>query len=111
MEFNKCMHESMENHRATLENMIEAEKILSKYMSDKHNTDSWLLDTIKNILESEETVMQDHGLKFENPKAAAKFNSKLLKKYNYDYSAMVKDHPNSTITPGSEFRKPEILEK
>ena len=26
MEFNKCMHESMKNHRATLENLIEAEK-------------------------------------------------------------------------------------
>ena len=84
LEFGKFMHGSMENHRAKLENMVEAERMLSKYMNEKHNTDSWLLDTIKNILESEEIVMKDHGLKFENTKAAAKFNSKLLKKYNYD---------------------------
>ena len=34
-----------------------------------------------------------------------------MKKYNYDYSKLVADHPNSTITPGSEFIKPAILEK
>ena len=55
--------------------------------------------------------MQDHGLIFENTKSAAKFNSTLLQKYDYNYSNLVADHPNSTITPGSEFRKPEILEK
>ena len=80
-------------------------------MNNKHNTDSWLFDTIKSILESEETIMKDHGLQFENTKAGAKLNNKLLKNYNYNYSALVKDHPNSTNTPGSKFRKPEILEK
>ena len=105
------MEESMKNHREKLENMVETEQMLSKYMNEKHNTNSWLLDTIKEILASEEIEMKDHGWKFENTKAAAKFNSNLLKKYNYNYETLVKDHPNSTITPGSEFRKPELLEK
>ena len=55
--------------------------------------------------------MKDHGLMFENTKSAAKYNSNLLKKYGYNYEALVNDHPGSTITPGSEFRNPRLLEK
>ena len=80
-------------------------------MNKLHKSDSWLLDTIRDIFASEETEMRDHGLDFENMKKAAKHNSKLLRKYDFDYGKLVADDPDSTITPGSEFRKPEILEK
>lgn len=48
--------------------------------------------------------MQDHGLVFDCTKTAAKYNSKLLKKYGYDYGKLVAAHPNSVISMGSEFR-------
>ena len=105
------MQQSIQGQREKRENMVETEKILSKYMNKKNNTNSWLLDTIKEILESEDIPMKDHGLMFENTKSAAKYNSNLLKKYGYNYEALVNDHPGLTITPGSEFRNPRLLEK
>ena len=80
-------------------------------MNKSSQSNSWLLKTIREILNSDNDTIQDHGLHFANIKAAAKHNYSLLKQYGYDYAKLVADHPNSTITPGSEFRKPDILEK
>ena len=111
LNFEHEMDDSLEKHRDKIIDLVRAEKMLSKFMNESTKSYSWLLKTIQEILHSEETVMQDHGLQFENTKTAAKHNSKLLEKYNYNYAKLVAAHPNSTITPGSEFRKPEVLEK
>ena len=107
----ETMYGTMEEHRDKIMDVMKAEKMMSGFMNNTIKSDYWLLDTIREILDSDEVEMQDHGLLFENTKTAAKHNSKLLKSYDYNYKNLVQNHPNSTISPGSEFRKPEVLEK
>ena len=54
--------------------------------------------------------MLPHGIDFSNTKTAAKTNDKLFKNYNYDFDTIVRDHPSSVISNGSEFRTPDVLE-
>ena len=79
-------------------------------MNAVSNSPSWLLKTISAILDRDDIPMKDHVLHFANTKIAAKYNSNLLKKLCYNYSKLIAAYSNSTISPGSEFRKPALLE-
>ena len=85
--------------------MEEATKTLSKFLNNSLNSsDSWLITQIKQILALEEVTPKKHKFVFENNREAAKLNTKIIKKYKYDFIKACEKQKDSIVTPGSEFR-------
>ena len=85
--------------------MEKATKILSKSFDDKiDSNNSWLICQIKQILALEEVTPEMHKFSFSNDRNSAKINTKIIKKYKYNFVRACNKQKNSIVTPGSEFR-------
>ena len=66
--------------------MEKANSLICKYKDNQYmktnpnSPRSWLMGTIKNIIESTDKIMLPHKYNFMNNREAAKYNTKLLKK-------------------------------
>jgi len=91
--------------------MEEGAKTLSKSFNDNspHPTLSWLMQQIQLVLDSHENPPSMHRFMFENTSKAAKFNSKLIKNYDYDFVKTCKKQRGSVVSPGTEFRNINII--
>ena len=72
---------------------------------------SWLLSTIRDILDEPVPDLEMHSFVFEDSADAANWNAKVIRENEGDYEATVKTMSNSALTPGSEFRSVDTLEK
>ena len=86
--------------------MEKATKILSKSFDETINSNdsSWLILEIKQIFALEEVIPKPHKFAFSNDRNAAKINTKIIKKYEFDFVRACKKQKGSIVTPGSEFR-------
>lgn len=92
--------------------MLEAHDAISKCKKYIFTDNlSWLVHTVRDICSTEEPPMMNHGFKFECTRSAAKFNHKLLKKFNYNLGDLIKVHPGSILHMGVEFRPVQKLQK
>ena len=96
--------------------MEKANKIIGKYKNNEYkianpnSPRSWLMGTIKKIIDSTDRVMLPHKYIFENNREAAKLNTKLLKRDKYDLAKAIARAKGTMLEPGSEFRRKETLE-
>ena len=101
--------------KSKIEAMEKATNIMSKYKNDCHisnnpkSKDSWLIHTIKSIINSTDKVISPHKYKFENTRDAAKFNAAILKRNKYDFTKALQKEKGTMLEPGSEFRSRDIL--
>ena len=90
--------------------MEKATKILSKSFDDSiDSNDSWLISQIKQILALEEVTPKMHKFAFSNDRNSAKINTKIIKKYRYDFVRACRKQKDSIVSPGSEFRSIQHL--
>jgi len=73
-------------------------------------TPEWFLSAISNIISSESVTPVLPPLKFELSHEAATHNMKILKACGDSIQNLIKKCPGSIISPGSEFRHPDLLE-
>lgn len=66
---------------------------------------TWLVTTLKTIASTCVQTTTPSMFKFENTLEAATFNSNIIEKYGMDLERAVEDDGNSTLKPGTEFRK------
>ena len=86
---------------------------MSKYLNDSCPDIklSWLVHTIKYCISHQEVEPHQHNIIFENTKEAAQANSRILQRTDYDFEQFILTQKNTTLTPGSEFRSINTLEK
>ena len=97
---------SKDDELLKLKAMEQATKILSKSFDDSiDSNDSWLIFQIKQILALEESTPNPHKFSFSNNRNSAKINTKIIKKYKYNFIRACKKQKRSIISPGTEFRK------
>ena len=108
------------NEKFTAEEEIryisKAKDILRKYKNTQHKLShpkskkSWLVHTISNIIRQSDRNINPHKFQFTNTRDAAKFNTRILKRYKYDLVAAMKNEKGTMLEPGSEFRLVKTLE-
>ena len=99
-----------ENHTRLAK--MRAARIMRKSLNKlSTTTDSWLVARIREICQIQEKDRSMHSFCFENSHEAAAWNAKVLESYDNDYQKAVENQPNTTISPGSEFRAVEHIEK
>ena len=104
------LHENM-SQETKIQAMEKANKIMSKLHNDIHRKTnptshkSWLMATIRTIMNSTGKIILPHKYKFENTREAAKHNTTLLKKSKYDFVRAMQKELGTILEPGSEFRK------
>ena len=105
--------ENIENDEAALDDKARthAENIMSKYEQNIIGNKSWLVRTIKEVVETVEEDLNFSQFTFEDTMNAAEGNANVLKKYDYDFEKATKNEPNTILTPGSEFRHIKHIEK
>jgi len=88
-----------------VKSMEEAANTLSKSFNDNspHPKMSWVMQQIQTLLESNEDPQSSFDIIFQNTPKAAKFNSKLIQNYDYDFNKTCKKQKGSVISPGTEF--------
>ena len=92
--------------------MEKATKILSKSFDNSiDSNESWLIFQLKHILALEETTPRKHKFSFSNDRNSAKINTKIIKKYNYNFIKACEKQKGSIISPGTEFRNISHLTK
>ena len=90
--------------------MEQSAKFLGKCHDDRFNLtniksrDSWLIHTIKRVITSTDRIVNPTGYKFVNSISAAKYNSDILERHQYDFSKAMSNEKNTTLDIGSEFR-------
>jgi len=67
------------------------------------------MQQIRTVLDSEEIPPSMHRFKFKNTPKAAKYNSKLLKNYDYDFIKTCRKQRGSVVSPGTEFRNIDTI--
>ena len=65
---------------------------------------------VKKVLGDVPPPLEKSPFIYELTSQAAEYNSKVLAKFNYDLTRLIAGHPNTEISPGSEFRSTKILE-
>ena len=109
---NENLHYSKDDEILKIKAMEKATKILSKSFDESINSnDSWLVFQIKQILALEESTPKPHKFSFSNNRDSAKINTKIIKKYKYNFIKTCKRQKGSIISPGTEFRKISHLTK
>ena len=108
------------NEKFTAEEEIryisKAKDILSKYKNRQHkishpkSKESWLVHTIGSIIRQSDRSINQHKFQFVNNRDAAKFNTRILKRYKYDLVAAMRNEKGTMLEPGSEFRLAKTLE-
>ena len=78
-------------------------------MTNPNSPRSWLMGTIKSIIESADKIMLPHKYNFVNNREATNFNTKLLKKEKYDLTKVLEKAKGSLMEPGSEFQEKNKL--
>jgi len=86
--------------------MEQAAKTLGKLFDDKNNVanESWLVTKMRWILALKEKAPSRHKFHFENTRSAAKINTKLIKRFKYDFTKACQHQKRSIANPGTEFR-------
>ena len=107
--FIPSLQKTMNDHKSKIESLTRAKNIIREYNNSLTNTNSWLLESITKICTITEAPMTSHGFIFECTRNAAKSNHKLLAKFDYDLAALIKAHPGSIVSPGTEFRPVQRL--
>ena len=91
--------------------MEKANKIISKYknkeykLANPNSTRSWLMGTIKEIIDAADRTILPHKYVFANNREAAKHNTKILKRTKYDLTLALERCKGTVMEPGSEFRR------
>ena len=88
-----------------------AQGIMGKSYEPKNENISWLVQTIKEVVGTVEEDLNQSQFEFQDTLEAAQLNSEVLKKYEYNFEKAVAGENNSILTPGTEFRKVENIEK
>ena len=88
-----------------------AQGIMGKSYEPKNENISWLVQTIKEVVGTVEEDLNQGQFEFQDTLEAAQLNSEVLKKYEYNFEKAVAGENNSILTPGTEFRKVENIEK
>ena len=107
----------MKQQQIKIENDEKEEKhlaaqLLRKYLNKLNGkNESWLVSQIREVCESRERERKTHSFCFENSHQAADWNAKVLNSYDNDYTLAIKDHKDTILEPGSEFRKINQIEK
>ena len=91
--------------------MNKAKILLGKYLSKKYsrNNKKWLVTIICKIVDSSPLPFNKSNIIFENNMEAAKTNSKSLESNSFDYEKLMLSNKNAVLSPGIEFRHPDIL--
>ena len=98
--------------RIELQSMKDARKLMSEYLNFLpvcKNGELCLVSNVCVLINRKERGMKKQPFKFEDTKEAAYWNAKVMNKYDYDYSKIVKQYDNSILIPGSEFRSISAL--
>jgi len=66
---------------------------------------------LKHILALEEATPKKYKFSFSNYRNSAKINTKIIKKYNYNFINACEKQKGSIISPGTEFRNISHLTK
>ena len=103
--------EMTDDEASNTDAMNYAKGIMGKSCMPKNITPSWLITTVREVIATVEEDLNPSNFKFENTLEGAKWNSDIIKKYNYDFEEAVANENNSILTPGSEFRNVENIEK
>jgi len=96
--------------------MEKANKVIGKYKNSEYkianpkSPQSWLMGTIKPIIDSADRVMLPHKYIFTTNHEAAKLNTKLLKRDKYDLTKALARAKGTMLESGSEFRTKETVE-
>ena len=109
------LHEHI-SEETKIKAMKKANRIMSRLNNNIHiktnpgSRESWLMATIKTIINNTDRVILPHKYKFENTRDAAKYNTKLLKKNTYDFVRAIRKEKGTIMEPCSEFRTHTDLE-
>ena len=79
-------------------------------MANPNSPRSWLMGTIKSIIDYTDRIMLPQKYIFTKNREAAEFNTKLLKKEKYDLTKVLHTSKGSMMEPRSEFREKNELE-
>ena len=92
---------------------VHAEKILSKYLNEScaNPKFSWLVNTVRFCISQQERDPEPHDIVFKNSTEAAIINTNILKEYQYDFDKFINSQTNTILSPGSEFRSIQTLER
>ena len=92
--------------------MEKASSIMSKSLRDTNNLPtSWLVFQLSYLCKIKESTPKKHKFIFEDTRDAAKYNTKFIKHYKYNLEKAIKKQRNTILSPGSEFRHIEHIEK
>ena len=100
--------DTMENKRK-IEEMQTTRDKLCKYLDENFENTTWLVETVKKLCNRAEKLPMMHEFKFHNTEEAVKHNTKVLRKYGYNFKNVVKNQKGTVLTPGSEFREVNAL--
>jgi len=75
------------------------------------DTPEWFLPTISQIISSRVATPTYPPLKFELSQEAANHNMGVLKQHGDSIQSLIENYQGSFISPGSEFRPVQVLEK
>ena len=98
----------MENKRK-FDEMNKMRNKLCEYPNKNHPGSMWLVDNLRELCERNEKAPMMHEFKFDNIEKAVRHNTKILKKYEYDFKKVVQNHKDTVLNPGSEFRPTKAL--
>ena len=102
---------------STMENRKKIEEIqatrdkLCKCLDKQFENSAWLVENIKLLCERQETVPMIHEFIFESTEKAVKHNTRILKKYEYNFKKVILGHKGTALNPGSEFRPLKALKQ
>ena len=102
--------DTMQN-KNKIEEIQATKKKLCKYLNQNHKNSSWLVDNIRKICERVEKLPMMHEFRFETTKEAVTHNTKILRKYGYNFKNVIKNHKNTTLNPGRKFRSLKALKE
>ncbi len=104
-------HIEVQNPHIEVQNPhIEVQNPHSEVLSPEISTGSWLVFTLKRILDWNGGPLHDPPFRFDATKEAAEFNFDVLKRNNFCLEEILAKSPLSPCHFGSEFKPVEILE-
>ena len=104
----KCEEQKLDSTR--LQSIEKAAETMGKLINEKTRQSSWLLHELDSLCNRIEKPLDMHNFAFERSIDATKWNEEILRSYGNSYEKAVEDQPNTTISPGSEFRPTKALE-
>ena len=79
-------------------------------LATQQQSPPWFIPELRKVLSTHQRTPSAPPFSFESSPESAAYNEDLFMQYGGDLDKLIKSHPDTTISYGSEFRKTEVLE-